>query len=206
VDQAGSSGERNVMMSYICIIPQNKYNFLQEEKNMKKEIAILAADNALANVGVTESDKDNHGRAIAVYLRTVNLSEGFAWCAAFLKYRYMDAANDLNEELSDSFLKLSGYTPDWKNYAQTHNIWIPVENAKKNPELIKKGYAALFYSEQKGRIYHIGIVISSNKDGFITVEGNTSPGPGVQADGDGVYKKKRTWKMLGTEGGFMKMY
>lgn len=194
------------MMSYIYIIPQNKNNFLQEEKNMKKEIAILAADDALANVGVTEDEKDNHGRAIKIYLQTVDLSEGFAWCAAFLKYRFIQAANELNEELSNGFMNLSGYTPDWKNYAQTNNIWLPVEKVKNNPELVKKGYVALFYSEQKGRIYHTGIVISSSKDGFITVEGNTSPGPGIEANGDGVFKKKRTWKMLGTEGGFMRTY
>jgi hypothetical protein len=173
---------------------------------MKKEIAILAADDALANVGTTESDKDNHGRAVAVYLKTVDLNEGYAWCAAFLKYRFMQAANDLDETLSDGFLKLSGYTPDWKNYAEKHDIWITLNESRLNPQLVKKGYVALYYSENKKRIYHTGIVISSNKDGFIAVEGNTSPGPGVEADGDGVYKKKRTWKMLGTEGGFMKTY
>lgn len=173
---------------------------------MKKEIAILAADDALANVGVTENEKDNHGRAIAIYLKTVDLPEGYAWCAAFLKYRFIQAANELNEELSQEFLDLSGYTPDWKNYAEKHDIWITIEQARLNNNLIKKGYIALFYSLSKKRIYHTGIVISSSKDGFITVEGNTGPGFGVEANGDGVFKKKRTWKMLGTEGGFMKTY
>ena len=194
------------MMSYIYIIPQNNNIYLQEEKNMKKEIAILAADDALANVGVTEEQKDNHGKAIKIYLQTVGLTEGYAWCAAFLKYRFMQAANELNEELSEEFLDLTGYTPDWKIYAEKHDIWIPIEQARLNNNLIKKGYVALFYSSSKKRIYHTGIVISSSKDGFITVEGNTGPGPGVEADGDGVFKKKRTWKMLGTEGGFMKTY
>lgn len=194
------------MMSYIFIIPQNNNNFLQEEKNMKKEVAILAADDALANVGVTEKGGDNKGAAIKIYLQTVGLSEGFAWCAAFLKYRFMQAANELDEELSEEFLDLSGYTPDWKNYAQKHDIWLSLEEARLNPQLIKKGYVALFYSASKKRIYHTGIVISSSKDGFITVEGNTGPGPGVEANGDGVFRKRRTWKMLGTEGGFMKTY
>ena len=173
---------------------------------MKKEIAIRAADEALLNVGVGETEKDNHGPAIKTYLQRVGLDEGYAWCAAFIKYRYMNAAQDLDEELSESFLKLSGYTPDWKNYAQTHNIWIPMSVARKNPALVKKGYAAFYYSESKGRIYHCGIVISSNKDGFVCVEGNTSPGKNVEANGDGVYRKNRTWNMLGSEGGFMMTY
>lgn len=173
---------------------------------MKKEIAIKAADEALLNVGVEEIGKDNHGPAIKKYLETIGLEEGYAWCAAFIKFRYIDAAKDLDEELSSGFLKLSGYTPDWKNYAQTNNIWIPMAIAKKNPSLIKKGYACFFYSETRGRIYHCGIVISSNKDGFVSVEGNTSPGKGVEANGDGVYRKNRSWNSLGSGGGFMMTY
>lgn len=173
---------------------------------MKKEIAIKAADEALLNVGVEEIGKDNHGPAIKKYLETIGLEEGYAWCAAFIKFRYIDAAKDLDEELSSDFLKLSGYTPDWKNYAQTNNIWIPMATAKKNPSLIKKGYACFFYSETRGRIYHCGIVISSNKDGFVSVEGNTSPGKGVEANGDGVYRKNRSWNSLGSQGGFMMTY
>ena len=173
---------------------------------MQKEIATLAADEAVKNVGVTETDKDNHGPAIKKYLATVGLEEGFAWCAAFLKYRYMNAAEQLDLTLTKSFLKLDGYTPNWEKYAKNNKIWTSVEQAKANPLLVQKGHVALFYSSEKKRIYHCGIVISSNESGVLLVEGNTSGGPGVDANGGGVFLKKRSWTALGIKGGFMRTY
>ncbi len=174
--------------------------------NMDRQIAIKAADEALQNVGVTETEKDNHGPAIKIYLQTVGLTEGQPWCAGFLKYRFLNAAEDLGLELSDEFKKLDGWTPSWAAYAKKHNIWISLDEAKQNPDLIKKGYVALFYSSAKGRIYHCGIVISCKKSGPLLVEGNTSGGPGVDANGGGVYLKTRSWTHLGKYGGFIKMY
>jgi hypothetical protein len=174
--------------------------------NMDKRIAIRAADEALQNVGVTETEKDNHGPAIKIYLQTVALPEGYAWCAAFLKYRFLNAAGDLNLDISDGIKNLSGYTPDWSAYAKKHDIWISLEEAKQNPDAIKKGYVALFYSQSKDRIYHCGIVISCKKTGPLLVEGNTSGGPGVDANGGGIYLKTRSWTNLGKFGGFMKTY
>ena len=173
---------------------------------MQKEIALLAADEAVANVGVTENDKDNHGPAIKKYLKTVGLEEGFAWCAAFLKYRFIVAAEKLDITLSKDFLKLDGYTPNWKKYAQKHEIWTSLEDAKANPNIVKKGHVILFYSSEKGRIYHCGIVISSNESGVVTIEANTSGGPGVTANGDGVYLKRRSWTSIGLLGGFLRTY
>jgi len=175
-------------------------------KIMQKEIATLAADEAVKNVGVTETDKDNHGPAVKKYLKTVGLEEGFAWCAAFLKYRFINAAEQLDLTLSKSFLKLDGYTPNWEKYAKNNSIWTSVAEAKANPLLVQKGHVALFYSSEKKRIYHCGIVISSNESGVLLVEGNTSGGPGVDANGGGVFLKKRSWTALGIKGGFMRTY
>ncbi len=174
---------------------------------MKAEIAIKAADLAVGSIGIVETEgKDNYGDMIKKYLACVDLDQGHPWCAAFLKYMYIKAAGFLNEVLSDEFLKLDGYTPNWKAYAKKHNIWISVEEAKKNPALVKKGYAVCFYSAEKERIYHIGIVVSSSETGVLTVEGNTSGGPGVDANGGGVFQKRRSWTALGSQGGFIKVY
>ena len=178
----------------------------QVSSKMQKEIALLAADDAVANVGVTESDKDNFGPAIKKYLASVDLEEGNAWCAAFVFYRFKSAAEKLDLTLSKDFLKLKGWTPDYKKYAQKFNIWTSVEEAKANPSLIKKGHIVLFYSSDKERIYHCGIVISSNQSGIVCVEGNSAPGPGVNANGDQVALKRRTWTHLGKLGGFMRTY
>ena len=159
---------------------------------MEKEVAIKAADLAVESIGIKEDEKDNTGPMIKKYLACVDLKEGFAWCAGFLKYMYIKAAGFLNEDLSESFLALDGYTPNWKNYAIKHNIWISIEEAKKDPTLIKKGYPVCFYSSTKDRIYHIGIVISSNSTGVLDVEGNTSGGPGIDANGGGVFQDRKS--------------
>lgn len=173
---------------------------------MDKQIALLAADDAVKNVGVTETDKDNHGPAIKKYLKTVGLEEGFAWCAAFLKYRFISAAEQLGLSLSKDILKLDGYTPNWEKYAKKNKIWTSIEEAKAEPSIIKKGHVVLFYSSEKERIYHCGIVISSNESGVVCVEGNTSGGPGVDANGGGVFLKRRSWTAIGKFGGFMRTY
>jgi hypothetical protein len=174
---------------------------------MDEQIAIKAAEEALLNVGVTEKGEDNHGDHIAKYLKTVNLDEGYAWCAAFVKYRFIQAATKLKKKMPKSFMSLSGYTPDWAAWAKDNKRFITVQEAKENPELIKKGYLALFYSKTKGRIYHIGLVIYTIDGGVLTVEGNTGPETDlVSANGDGVYKKHRKWINFGVFGGFIKMY
>ena len=173
---------------------------------MKAEIAIKAADLAIQSIGIKEQGGDNRGPMIKKYLASVDLDEGFAWCQAFCHYLYEKAAGFLGEELSDGFKNLNGYTPDNVAYAKKHNLWISVEEAEDDHTLIKKGYMAYFYSPTKKRIFHVEMVISTNEDQVITVGGNTSPGTGVIANGDGVYKRTRTWKSFGEFGGFFKTY
>jgi hypothetical protein len=119
---------------------------------------------------------------------------------------FIKSAGFLEEDLSDEFLKLDGYTPNWKAFAKKHNIWISLEESKKDPSKVKKGYPVCFYSAEKERIYHIGIVVSCTETGVLTVEGNTSGGPGVDANGGGVFQKRRSWTSLGAQGGFIKVY
>jgi len=174
---------------------------------MEELIAIKAAEEALLNVGTTEKGGDNQGDHIAKYLKTVNLDEGFAWCAAFVKYRFIEAAKKLKKKMPKSFMDLSGWTPEWAAWAKKEKRWITVQEARDNPELLKKGYLGLFYSNRRGRIYHIGVVIQSNENGVQMVEGNTGPETDiVSANGDGVYIKNRKWINFGTFGGFIKMY
>lgn len=188
------------------IVSYISYTIPKKVSIMDKQIALLAADDAVANVGVTETDKDNHGPAIKKYLAAVDLEEGQPWCAAFLMYRFKTAAEKLGLTLSKDFLKLKGWTPDYKKYAQKFKIWTSVDEAKANPSLIKKGHIVLFYSSEKERIYHCGIVISSNESGVVCVEGNSAPGPGVNANGDQVTLKRRSWTHIGKLGGFLRTY
>lgn len=173
---------------------------------MHKEIAIKAADLAIESIGITETDKDNHGPMIKKYLSSVGLPEGYAWCQAMIKYLFIKSAGFLNLKLSDSFLKLDGYCPTWQSYAKKHNLWLSIEDAEDDYTLVKKGYLAYFYSTEKERVYHVEIVLYANEDHVITVGGNTSSSSGLNVNGDGIYKKTRTWKSFGTNGGFFKTY
>ena len=174
---------------------------------MEEQIAIIAAEDALLNVGTTEKGGDNQGDHIAKYLKTVGLDEGYAWCAAFCKYRFIQAATKLKKKMPKSFMDLSGWTPDWAKWAKDNKRWITVQEARENPEILKKGYLGLFYSKTRGRIYHIGIVINTIEGGVLMVEGNTGPETDVvTADGDGVYRKHRKWINFGLHGGFIRTY
>ena len=58
---------------------------------MNRPIALRAAADALANVGVTE-EGENRGKWVETYLRTVGLPPGSPWCAAFVRFRFEQAA------------------------------------------------------------------------------------------------------------------
>lgn len=179
-----------------------------------KTIAIRAADDALKNVGVSEEGGDNKGKWIKVYLESVGLPEGYSWCAAFIKFRWIKAAESLKKTLTQQVLDLDGWTPSWAAVAKSTGKWITVQEAQENPSLIKKGYVYCFYSGSRGRIYHVGIYIEGLKHNdneswdFIGIEGNTAPDSDadVVSNGDSVCRKKRKFSQLGRFGGFIKIY
>ncbi len=179
-----------------------------------RPIAVGAAADAIANVGVQEVG-NNAGKAVETYLASCvpPLGAGAPWCAAFVRYRMKAAATKLGVAYDNTFPR-SGYTPDWANWARKNNRWISASECsdgligeKPVSEIILPGDLALFYFQQLGRIGHIGIIISASSKGLVTVEGNTSPEPEdadeVERDGDGVYRKRRSWSELGKFGGVL---
>ncbi len=165
-------------------------------------IALLAAADAEANVGVHEGSAENQGKYVEIYLRSVGLVPGEPWCAAFVYYRLAQAAMKLRKTLPAGFPR-SGYCPDFKSWAKEHGLWLP---ASARP---LRGDLCLFYFPKIGRIAHMGIVIKPLPLGmFRTVEGNTGPRGAigeVDRDGDGVYSKLRRRRSLGRYGGFMRL-
>jgi len=177
----------------------------QVSSKMQKEIALLAADDAVKLHSYIEKS-ENWDENIKQYLKCVFIDFPAPYCIAFVKYRIIQAAKQLNLTLSEEFMKLDGWCPNWGTYSRKHNIWIPVSEARLNPSLIKKGYIVLFYSDVKDRLYHGGLVVSVTKEGIHTIEANTSDSTGLNPDGEGIYKKFRKWNVLGSNGGFMKTY
>jgi hypothetical protein len=176
-------------------------------------IALRAAADAEANVGVVEQGGNNRGKYVEIYQKAVGIGKGDPWCAAFCRYREEQADNAILDAAVPSHFPDSGYTPDYKTWAIAQGLWIPVATARETPSLVKRGDLALFYMPAQGRIAHIGIVVEPHTWGVWTVEGNTSPevghtlvaGQGVNRDGDGVWRKKRDWAELGSKGGFARL-
>lgn len=166
-------------------------------------IAIRAAREAVDNIGVVEVGGENRGKAVETYLRFVDASPGDPWCAAFAAYRVFNAAADLGKTVPSGFPK-SAWTPDYKAWAISNGLWIPVDS----DERVLPGDLACFYFPTKQRIAHIGIVVERKTTGGVwTVEGNTGPESGevVNREGDGVYRKDRNWSELGSKGGFVRL-
>lgn len=173
---------------------------------MNRPIALRAAADALANVGVTE-EGENRGKWVETYLRAVGLPPGSPWCAAFVRFRFEQAAAALKLPLPTGFPD-SGWTPDYKDWARSAGLWVPVESAEAEPFQIRPGDLVCFYFSAKSRIAHIEIAVEPGQAwGVNTVGGNTGPEAGaeVQRDGDGVYRKRREWDELGRYGGFVRM-
>jgi hypothetical protein len=170
---------------------------------MPSPISLLAAKEALANVGVVESGGPNRGTYVEIYQRAAGIKPGDPWCAAYCFFRHEEAARKL--EL-DNPLPRSGYCPVFKNWAIKNKCWVAVATAAvRNGAGVSVGDLCLFYFRNLKRVAHIGIVVEVTTNGVFTVEGNTGPqgAVGVQREGDGVYKKFRGWSALGAEGGFV---
>lgn len=176
-------------------------------RSTNRPIALGALKGAQANVG-TQEVGDNGGPAVTAYLESCvpPLGPGHAWCAAFVRFRMKKAATELGLTYDTTFPR-SAYTPDWSRWGKQNNKWLSLPIDDNERRLILPGDLALFYFSQLGRIGHIGIIESVQKSGLITIEGNTSPEPEdaseVERDGDGVYRKRRDWRELGTFGGII---
>jgi hypothetical protein len=137
----------------------------------------------LAQVGVTELTGHNDGRSVEMYLRSVGLSKGYAWCAAYVKWCF-DSAHVRT--------KINGAAASC--YSQNLAIY---KNNKLTVEPRAGDVFTLWYNSL-GRIGHTGFYHSRlNSSVFMSVEGNTGQGGAVDVgtrEGDGVYKKYRSFK------------
>ena len=127
-------------------------------------------------IGVREASGKNDGYDVALFLQSTGLSEGYAWCAAFVNYCLEKAGVHTDK---------SAWSP----------AWFPKEKIvyQRNVSMIRKplpGDVFGIYFVKKKRIAHVGFIHRwSDGSGVITVEGNTNKAG--SREGDGVYKKFR---------------
>jgi hypothetical protein len=132
-----------------------------------------------SQVGVRELTNHNDGKEVEMYLHTCGLGRGYAWCAAFVKWCYMQCGIDTH-----------GITA----WAATCINWehIVYRNQHLNTEP-KAGDNITFWDYTHQRVAHTGLYHRRVNDTFYeSVEGNTNEGG--SSEGDGVYRKKRSFK------------
>lgn len=167
---------------------------MTEQTPAEKLIEVAKAEDAKH---VREVGGMNRGPDVEKYQKTVGLSPGSPWCAAFVAYCVKEAKGLVVAPLWCSGsaitqwhrgtrkMRPEGFTTPEKGDFQTKvrpgMIWVRA----------KDGAGAI--SARKGTWVqgHTGIVVAVDAEGFHTVEGNTN-GAGSR-EGDGVYSKLHKW-------------
>lgn len=138
---------------------------------------------AQTQLGLTEQG-ENRGPHIKAYLAVTGLPEGYPYCAAFVAWSL--------ENTSASYPTLrSALSSDYITPFSIHTKH--VIRGVYQPE---QG-AILVFRKGETRFGHVGFIERREKDYLVTIEANTSPGIyGSQRDGDGVYRRKRSYMMM----------
>jgi hypothetical protein len=136
-------------------------------------------DTAMQEVGEKEVEGPNEGPDIRTYMASVNLGDGYSWCAGLVRWAMDQAGRD---------------APPIRSAAATDYITrrsIGAKRVLRGAKTVPTGALAIW---RRGDTWkgHIGIVRTWQQQCGRTVEGNTSSGKtGPQRDGDGVWPRKR---------------
>lgn len=133
-----------------------------------------------SQIGVREATGRNDGREVEMYLQTVGLGKGYAWCAAFVKWNLLQVGITKANRINGMALSChnSANIIYYKN-----NFLQPVQPGD---------IFTIYYSSLK-RIGHTGFLDKAiNSSIYRSVEGNTNAVG--SREGDGVYYKYRSYK------------
>jgi hypothetical protein len=131
----------------------------------------------LSQVGVREATGRNDGPEVEMYLRSVGLGKGYAWCGAFVRWVFDGCGIST---------RINAWSPTAHNGRNL--VWFE-KKWHKTPE---PGDVFTVYSIKLKRISHTGFFHRKINDSFYeTVEGNTNEGG--SREGDGVYMRRRSF-------------
>lgn len=133
-----------------------------------------------SQIGVREIGGANRGASVEMYLASVELGPGYAWCAAFVSWCYQNA---------NIQAPLSGWVPSYA--LKDKRIYHRGKFEKTTPQ---QGDVFMLWYTNKNRPAHIGFVDQWGEKWIITVEGNTNDAG--SREGDGVYRKRRLKKQI----------
>ena len=169
-----------LLSSSFFLYPGNDELYVKEGKNATEIRAGLQSIYS-KEIGVREKTNKNDGKRIGEYLSYTGLPEGYAWCAAFVSWTFMEAGfKEPKTAWSPSLFPAKRII--WKRSGglvkRDHKVTVPSRG----------DVFGIYYTSYK-RIAHAGFVDEWGDKYAITVEGNTNDG-GIR-EGDGVYRKRR---------------
>jgi hypothetical protein len=127
----------------------------------------------LSQIGVREATGQNDGIEVEKYLASTNLGAGYAWCAAFVNWVYVQNGIDTPQ------------SPAWSP------SWFPNDRCTNTPQT---GDVFGIYFNNLGRIAHVGFIHRYGPKTTLTVEGNTNNDG--SREGIGVFVKRRLTRQL----------
>ena len=131
-----------------------------------------------SQIGVVEATGRNDGKQVEAYLKAVNLGKGYPWCAAFVKWCFVQ----LGTKNKINAMALSCDRPGHYVYFKGNKIRTPQPGdvfTLYYAKLKRIGHTGFFDKDVNGKIYR-------------SVEGNTNSAG--SREGDGVYIKYRSYK------------
>lgn len=130
----------------------------------------------LSQVGIREATGKNDGEQVEKYLRSVGLSKGYPWCAAFVNYCLTETGAKTCK---------SAWVPSW--FPPHRIVYRQGRELQRVP--LRGDTFGIWFTKMR-RLAHIGFVHTWGDGKYVTtIEGNTGPDGG--RDGDGVYRKYR---------------
>jgi len=130
-----------------------------------------------SQIGVREATGRNDGKQVELYLKSVGLGKGYAWCAAFVKWTF----DHCGIKTSINAMALSADRPGYYVYFKGIRIKEPMPGdvfTLYYPKLKRIGHTGFFDKQINSKIYR-------------SVEGNTNAAG--SREGDGVYIKYRSY-------------
>ncbi|MBE6548296.1 MAG: CHAP domain-containing protein, partial [Ruminococcaceae bacterium] len=161
---------------------------------------------AMSQLGYQESDAD--GDFSGLNGGTSNFTEynynfgnvggyGYYWCASFATWVFRQAGmNTVGTGLSNSarnhmddakYMWCEIGCHKWLTHLNQYGYFHA--SASRGGSYVPKSADLIFYSSDGSESGHVGIVVYSDGTNVYTVEGNTSSGSGLDANGGGVYYK-----------------
>lgn len=140
-------------------------------------------EESLKYIGISEVGT-NAGPEVEKFLQAVRLGKGNPWCAAFVVFCLKEI--EKKHKIDSGIYETGHALTMWNRTPENRKLKTPTPGAIVIWQMYKNG--------KQTTSGHAGIILENPKPNVIvTVEGNTSDSSSVSREGDGVYKKIRSF-------------